>query len=244
MRHENGVYPFRAALLEQPGQKASQNRCRMTATRFSFRLYSFFVIKRTGIIIGKEGQTVNARCVDERKATQIAAFFLKESNNYIPDFIKLVKLMYLADREALLELGYTLTKGTHYSLPKGPIVSEVYDWLKGTLVGEFWNQHIKRSGKYGVSLERNPGIGLLAESHIRLLQRIQKEHGNKSTWQLVKDVEALPEHREPIGRRKRRPIHYVRILCHKESGYTPGEGIGIAKENMAYDYLRDLVNQG
>jgi uncharacterized phage-associated protein len=192
----------------------------------------------------KEEEKVNKRCVDERKATQVAAFFLKESDNYMRDFIKLVKLVYLADREALLELGYTLTKGTHYSLPKGPIVSEVYDWLKGRLIGEFWNQHIRRSGKYGVKLERDPGIGLLAESHILILRRVQKEYGNMRTWKLVKNVEALPEYRKPTGKRKSRPIQYVRILCHKKSGYTLEEGMAIAKENRAYDYLRDLVNQG
>ena len=71
---------------------------------------------------------VPQRVLDERRATQVAAFFLKEAGGKM-SATKLDKLVYLADREALIKLGYTITKGTHVSLADGPAVCEVHDLL-------------------------------------------------------------------------------------------------------------------
>jgi len=41
-------------------------------------------------------------------------------------YIKLIKLLYLADREALLRWGRPITTDCHVSMPKGPVVSQIY----------------------------------------------------------------------------------------------------------------------
>jgi uncharacterized phage-associated protein len=44
-------------------------------------------------------------------------------------YIKLIKLLYLADREALLRWGRPITTDRHVSMPKGPVVSQIYDLI-------------------------------------------------------------------------------------------------------------------
>lgn len=182
------------------------------------------------------------RCFNERVATQVAAFFLKAAGETIPDYIKLAKLMYLADRKALLRLGFTLTKGTHFSLPKGPVVGEVNDLLSqsGRYEGTgFWEDHVRREGKYVVKLVKDPGTSLLGTPHLKVLEDIQAEHGGKEKWELVEYCEALPEHRKPRGAKKSQSISYIRILCRE--GRSQDEATKIARENEAKDYLRHLL---
>lgn len=194
-----------------------------------------------------EGEGMEARAFDERRTTQVAAFFLKSAPGSTQDVIKLVKLVYIADREALLRLGHTLTKGAHYSLPRGPIVSEVLDLLKGKQVGPtenaYWSEHIARVHEHEATLVRDPGTGRLADSHISLLREIQEEYGRKDTWAVVEAAEALPEHRKPHGDTKRRDIEYTRILCQPESGYTSVQAVQVARENTSHDRLRDLIGR-
>jgi len=185
---------------------------------------------------------VLSRCFNERVATQVAAFFLSAGGKTIPDYIKLAKLMYLADREALLSLGFTLTKGTHFSLPKGPIVGEVNDLLSQSAhykgVG-FWEDHVRREGKYAVRLVKDPGRSLLGEPHLKVLEGIQAKHGGKDKWELVEYCEALPEYRKPRGTKKSHLISYIRIL--RLAGRCQDEATKIARDNQAKDYLRHLL---
>ena len=46
------------------------------------------------------------------------------------DTIVLIKLLYLADRKALLESGYTITGDGMVSMPLGPVLSTIYDWIQ------------------------------------------------------------------------------------------------------------------
>ena len=81
--------------------------------------------------------------------------FLKNSGGSI-NRIKLVKLMYLMDREALLARVAPVTNDAYYSLPHGPVPSNVYNLIRHG-AGEFWPKHIDSPTNKLVLLVSDPG---------------------------------------------------------------------------------------
>jgi uncharacterized phage-associated protein len=60
---------------------------------------------------------------NEQKATQAAARFLKLANGKM-NYLKLIKLLYLLDRESLNRRGRPVTGDQYYSMKLGPVLSE------------------------------------------------------------------------------------------------------------------------
>jgi len=185
-------------------------------------------------------------CFDEVKMTQAAAFFLRLAPDHkYRKYRKLVRLMYLADRESLTQLGYSITKGKHYSLPQGPVVSEVNDLLTGNHSAEalttgYWGKHILCDKQNGVRMIRDPGTGRLGASHIRILERIANEFGTMTDDELGEVTHALPEYRYP-GAGGRIPIAATTILG--LGNFAVEQVEGIVQENEALDFLRQLSRQ-
>ena len=63
---------------------------------------------------------------DIKKTTHVAAYFLWKRGGQMST-LKLMQLMYLAERSFLLEHGERLTGDTMVSMPKGPALSAVCD---------------------------------------------------------------------------------------------------------------------
>lgn len=66
---------------------------------------------------------------NERRATEAAARFRKLRGNRM-SYLKLIKLLYLLDREALLRWGRPVTTDRYVSMDNGPVVSRVYDLIR------------------------------------------------------------------------------------------------------------------
>lgn len=62
----------------------------------------------------------------------MAAFFLYRNGNRL-SILKLMKLLYLADRESLARFGSPLSYDRFASLPHGPVLSQTLDYING-----FW----------------------------------------------------------------------------------------------------------
>ena len=128
-------------------------------------------------------------------------------------YMKLIKLLYLADREALGRWGRPITTDTYVSMDKGPVLSHVLDRINEGPSPEdpsFWAQHICATGNYEVTLNENPNGDLLSEAEDDLLDEVFKAHGHLDRWQMVKLVHKLPEWRDPDGGAI--PIEYSDIL--------------------------------
>tara|TARA_R110000796_G_scaffold95459_3_gene200714 strand:+ start:3368 stop:3928 length:561 start_codon:yes stop_codon:yes gene_type:complete len=88
----------------------------------------------------------------EAKVAQMAAFFLDKNEGRMP-YLKLMKLLYLADRECLDRHGYTISDDRMVSMPHGPVLSRTYDLMKGTSQGE-WDKWVADEANYEVSLRK------------------------------------------------------------------------------------------
>lgn len=167
-----------------------------------------------GAYLCEPGTTAMDACFDQRKATQMAALFLNYAGGRM-EYIRLIKLLYIADREALRKWQYPLTGDSYYSLRHGPIVSNIYDLITedpNFSTPTFWSTYVKTCG-YNVSLESDPSTGTLAPAEGHLISEIHNKYKSVNTWDLVKmthDQKKFPEWTDPgVGRI---PITYENIL--------------------------------
>lgn len=149
---------------------------------------------------------------NERKATEAAARFLKLRGNRM-SYLKLIKLLYLLDREALLRWGRPVTTDRYVSMDNGPVVSRIYELIKEEPAPDedsFWRRHIVPAENWEVALQAEPEIQELSPAEIALIDEIFGIYGAKGRWELVRMSHGLPEWQDPNG--SAIPIQYRDIL--------------------------------
>ena len=138
---------------------------------------------------------------DEAKATQAAARLLTLRGGTM-SYVKLIKLLYLADREALIRWGRPITTDRYVSLDNGPVVSRMYDLIRNEPPPNsfrIWRRFISDPEDYEVRLLGDPGSGELSRSERELIDEVFAQHGHQSRWTVVDYTRSLPEWTNPDG---------------------------------------------
>jgi len=137
---------------------------------------------------------------NEAKATQAAAFFLKLRGGQM-HYIKLIKLLYLADREALIRWGLPFTTDRHVSMDHGPVVSGILNLITEDRPKPVWSKYISAPlGEYEVKLLGEAPTDLLSKAEESLMSEIFEKYGHRNRWDLIDNVmHKLPEWRNPCG---------------------------------------------
>ena len=166
---------------------------------------------------------------DEEKATQAASLLLGRHGGTMP-YIKLIKLLYLADRNSLIETGSPITGDRFVAMPKGPVLSRVLDLIRESdpAADSLWHSCIVRRG-YDAALIGAPGRDRLAEYDEKLLDRLFESYGEENKWQLVDLTHELPEWTDP-GETSC-PIAPEDILRH--AGFTEYQVQAVAEQAAA-----------
>ncbi len=141
---------------------------------------------------------------DIKKATQAACHFIKKEGGRI-NYMKLIKLLYIADREALKKWEAPITCDRYFSLPHGPVVSEILDTINyKPKPGEdsYWHKHIVRNN-YNVSAHNECEDGELSEREIELIEKVSHKFRHFNQWQIEKYCHRyLKEWQDPEGSSK------------------------------------------
>lgn len=136
---------------------------------------------------------------DERKATQAAALFLALRGGRM-HYLKLIKLLYLADRAALLQWGVPITTDRYVSMDHGPVVSMIYNLITDEKPKPAWAEFISPPlGEYEVELLKPAPVDCLSRAEERLIGQVFGEFGHLSRWDVVNFVHTLPEWKNPGG---------------------------------------------
>lgn len=88
------------------------------------------------------------------KAAQVSANFLRLAAGRM-DKLKLIKLLYLFERESAARRGRLALFDEYYSLKHGPVCSSSLNALNGNLDEAIWSKYISRHGKKDVYLNKN-----------------------------------------------------------------------------------------
>ena len=137
----------------------------------------------------------------EEKATQAAARLLKLRGGKM-SHLKLIKLLYLVERESLVRFGVPLTHDSYCSLPHGPVLSATLDRIntRECYEGGYWDRHISPKTNNEVSLrEADVPNGQLSPAEEALIDEVFAKYGHLSRWDLVELTHGLPEWTDPKG---------------------------------------------
>ena len=148
--------------------------------------------------------------IDEGKTAQAAAHLILLQGGRM-NYTALIKLLYLADRQALTESGYPITGDRMVSMPHGPVLSGVYDHIKEPARdGHPWHEWITRVGSYDVAVRDDPPDDRLSRFELATLQSVHDTYGERPWWELRELTHELPEWEDPQG--SSLPIRPERIL--------------------------------
>jgi uncharacterized phage-associated protein len=117
-------------------------------------------------------------------------------------YMKLVKLLYLIDRQSIINWGRPVTFDTYVSMPHGPVLRKTLDLInEGIHPGHktYWHSFISAPEKYEVKLKKVPPPDELSDAEIRLSHEIFKEYGHMTRWELSDYTHNLPEYKNPQG---------------------------------------------
>lgn len=133
----------------------------------------------------------------ERKAAQAAARLLRRHGGEM-EYFKLIKLMYLADRRVLIETGLPITGDRMVSMDHGPVLSGVYDLIKGEWAGDgSWNTYVNPRTGHSVSWTGRKDESELSEGERGVLDEVHAEFGGRHWWRLRDETHKLREWHDP-----------------------------------------------
>ena len=141
---------------------------------------------------------------------QIVGWFLKLNNNSM-NYTKLIKLMYIADKQALECYNYSISNDDIFSMKNGPVLSNTYDLIKHT--GENvnipglkeWNKYFTKTGyelsfiesnKYEVDKILSDDVLWLSDADIEIIEAVYaqyKDYTYSAMIDLIHDEKLFPE---------------------------------------------------
>ncbi|HKO35317.1 MAG TPA: Panacea domain-containing protein [Pyrinomonadaceae bacterium] len=166
----------------------------------------------------------------EEKTAQMAALFLKMRGGKM-SYIKLLKLMYMVDREALARLGRPVSYDSFSSMEHGPVLSTTYNRMKGeNTFGRpepAWEKYITTRQGYDVKLKKEAPVSELSAAEIKLIEEVFEQFGNWYRWKIVDYMhDNFPEWKDPGD--SSTPIDYAEVLRAKQK--SPEETAEIEAE--------------
>lgn len=140
--------------------------------------------------------------LDQERVTQAAAHLLKRRGTGRMQYLKALKLLYWADRESLRETGLPLTGDTPVAMKFGPVLSEVYNYIKGDdwTDHDYWDRFLRRE-EYDLVLTADPGVAKLSRYDIRILDTALDKLGHREGIEISELTLEFPEWEEADRRR-------------------------------------------
>lgn len=179
---------------------------------------------------------------DAKKAAHMSAYLLFQADGKM-NYMKLVKLLYLAERESLRRYGWFMSNDVLFSLPHGLILSDTLNLINRDIDNsETWNQLIsEKKPDYTVSLERDiqlKDLGELSVADVEILDDIWEKFGTKDEFWLseyMHNPKNCPEWEDPGKSSKRVSLNTVLISV----GFSPEDARGILERMRDYGHIDD-----
>lgn len=135
------------------------------------------------------------------KAIEAAGTLLKLHGKPMK-YLGLMKMLYIADRIALERIEGPIS-GDHYvSMDFGPVLSGVYDLIKGKPVDDalpLWEKYISPRQNNCVQLLNDPGNDDLCEAEDEILREVYSNYGHINRFKVAELTHDFPEWKDPHG---------------------------------------------
>src|SRR5687768_3211001 len=177
----------------------------------------------------------------EERATQVAGRLLQLNGGRM-NVLKLIKLLYLVDRAALIRSGRPVTYDSYVSMTHGPVLSLTLDKINAEPDPgrpDYWHQYIAERQANDISLKQETPSDQLSLAHENLIAKVFKKFGHMSQWELRDWChENLPEWKDPDGTSI--PIAIRDILTAAGIGETEAQSV---EDALAAEALFDQITR-
>lgn len=164
------------------------------------------------ITLGQSGAARMPFDFDQTKTAQAVAFLLKRSPRQRESYMKILKELYIADRESIKETGRPITGDAFVAMKKGPVLSQVYDLIKGVHAGSAeWNHFIQKR-MWDIELIEDPGIGKLCRYEMDKLAEVAERYKRHGKWRVVDLTHDFPEWKKNDPGNSMKPIPLSDVL--------------------------------
>ncbi len=144
---------------------------------------------------------------DEKKLTQAAVFFLLQSPNQHINILKLMKLLYLAERKSFETYHTPIIGDLLGSMKNGPVLSRTLNCInEGSRNESYWDKHLSDRKDHqvalrdGCDLQNIDDLLELSDNDINILKQVWFQFHDKSQWELVDYThEHCPEWRHTLS---------------------------------------------
>lgn len=125
---------------------------------------------------------------NERKVAQMAAYLLHKRGGRM-SHLKLMKLLYLADREALAVYGLPISGDCMVAMPHGPVLSMTLNLMDGDVESapNGWESWISDKENHELSLKHDIAVDDLDElspADLDVLEMVWVKFGHMSRWEI------------------------------------------------------------
>lgn len=146
---------------------------------------------------------------DERKAADAAAFLIQLHGGKL-NHMKLIKLLYVAERTSLDRFGRPIVGDRYVSMKWGPVVSKIYDLIKGEDEFPAWSVLIEKSSPTTVALRAKPDLGSLSDADIEILTEVAELYRKIDQFKLSDMThEEFAEWRNPGNSSREIPVERI-----------------------------------
>jgi Protein of unknown function (DUF4065) len=129
-----------------------------------------------------------------RKAAQAAAHILHQHGGRL-NWSKLIRLLYLAERQSLVTRGYPIIGDQMVAAFEGPTLATLTSLVESDA---FWTEYLSKPVGADIYLRRIEfDTDELSKFEVNLLDRIDSEHGAKDSRTLAMESRQLKEWRKP-----------------------------------------------
>lgn len=144
---------------------------------------------------------------NEKKAAQSAAYFLLSAQEAMP-IVKLMKLLYLAERRSYEKYGQPIVGDRLVSMPHGPVLSQTLNHLNGLMPSSDggWDSWVSDRAGHLVALapqvagKTQRDLLELSDADAEILAETWDRFGHLTEWQLRDFThEHCPEWTDPDG---------------------------------------------
>lgn len=162
------------------------------------------------------------------------------------NYTKLIKLLYIADREVFNAYGFTITGDRYYALHNGPILSRLYDLIQKKANASLqvkWDNYFYKDGYdlLGDKLQRPiQELSEIEKEKINEVDERYKQYSYNQMIDIIHDPNFCPEWEDPGT--SRTPISLEDILV-KYGKRDPETAQHIVEEYQSFEEENDYLNQ-
>lgn len=151
--------------------------------------------------------------INLKKTIQAVCFLLEREPGHRMNYMRMLKILYLADREALRLLQNPITRDRAVAMQRGPVLSATLDLIKGKhLHAAVWAKYIQKDN-YDIEMVKRVSPGSLSAAEIDILGNIADQYQQFDEWDMVRKTHELPEFkRHDPGENGRNDIPLEEIL--------------------------------